>query len=130
MEYLLSDQKEVAEMEVGKILPVEAAAILHASPQFVRIAMQQRWNRMHVPDEALLIKACILVTFSFKASFEVLLFYNVGYSSLNVRTRVNVRTWHNLTRCSYSYTCVECHDRRKHYRRWYILFGQSQVSVK
>lgn len=30
---------------------------------------------MHVPDEALLIKACILVTFSFKASFEVLLFY-------------------------------------------------------
>lgn len=85
---------------------------------------------MHVPDEALLIKACILVTFSFKASFEVLLFYNVGYSSLNVRTRVNVRTWHNLTRCSYSYTCVECHDRRKHYRRWYILFGQSQVSVK
>lgn len=41
MEYLLSDQKEVAEMEVGKILPVEAAAILHASPQFVRIAMQQ-----------------------------------------------------------------------------------------
>lgn len=28
-------------MEVGKILPVEAAAILHASPQFVRIAMQQ-----------------------------------------------------------------------------------------
>lgn len=59
-----------------------------------------------------------------------LLFYNVGYSSLNVRTRANVRTWHNLTRCSYSYTCVECHDRRKHYRRWYILFGQSQVSVK
>ena len=41
MEYLLSDQKEVTEMEVGKILPVEAAAILHASPQFVRIAMQQ-----------------------------------------------------------------------------------------
>ena len=41
MEYLLSDQKEVAEMEVGKILPVEAATILHASPQFVRIAMQQ-----------------------------------------------------------------------------------------
>ena len=32
---------------------------------------------MHVPDEALLIKACILVTFSFKASFEVLLFYVV-----------------------------------------------------
>ncbi len=85
---------------------------------------------MYVPGEALLIKACISVTFSFKASFEVLLFYNVGYSSLNVRTRVNVRTWHNLTRCSYSYTCVECHDRRKHYRRWYILFGQSQVSVK
>ena len=28
-------------MEVGKILPVEAAAILHASPQFVRVAMQQ-----------------------------------------------------------------------------------------
>ena len=28
-------------MKVGKILPVEAAAILHASPQFVRIAMQQ-----------------------------------------------------------------------------------------
>nr|DAW66173.1 MAG TPA: hypothetical protein [Caudoviricetes sp.] len=52
-----------------------------------------------------------------------LLFYNVGYSSLNVRTRANVRAWHNLTRCSYSYTCVECHDRHKHYRRWYILFG-------
>ena len=30
---------------------------------------------MHVPGEALLIKACISVTFSFKASFEVLLFY-------------------------------------------------------
>lgn len=59
-----------------------------------------------------------------------LLFYNVGYSSLNVRTRTNVRAWHNLTRCSYSYTCVECHGRHKHYRRWYILFGQSQVSVK
>lgn len=29
-------------MEVGKILPVEAAAILHASPQFVRVAMQQQ----------------------------------------------------------------------------------------
>ena len=28
-------------MEVGKILPVEAAAILHVSPQFVRIAMQR-----------------------------------------------------------------------------------------
>lgn len=31
----------MTEIEVGKILPVEAAAILHASPQFVRIAMQQ-----------------------------------------------------------------------------------------
>lgn len=29
---------------------------------------------MYVPGEALLIKACISVTFSFKASFEVLLF--------------------------------------------------------
>lgn len=28
-------------MEIGKILPVEAAAILHVSPQFVRIAMQR-----------------------------------------------------------------------------------------
>lgn len=28
-------------MEVGKILPTEAAAILHVSPPFVRIAMQQ-----------------------------------------------------------------------------------------
>lgn len=28
-------------MEVGKILPTEAAKIINASPQFVRIAMQQ-----------------------------------------------------------------------------------------
>ena len=28
-------------MEVGRILPVEAAVILNVSPQFVRIAMQQ-----------------------------------------------------------------------------------------
>lgn len=28
-------------MEVGKILPAEAAAILHVSPPFVRVAMQQ-----------------------------------------------------------------------------------------
>lgn len=27
-------------MEVGKILPVEAAAILHVSPQYVRIGLQ------------------------------------------------------------------------------------------
>lgn len=54
-----------------------------------------------------------------------LLFYNVGYSSLNVLTRVNVRTWHNLTTQSYSYTCVESYGRHKYYRRWHILFGQS-----
>lgn len=28
-------------MEVGRILPVEAAIILEVSPQFVRVAMQQ-----------------------------------------------------------------------------------------
>lgn len=28
-------------MEVGRILPVEAAEILNVSPQFVRVAMQQ-----------------------------------------------------------------------------------------
>ena len=28
-------------MNTGKILPVEAAAILNTSPQFVRVAMQQ-----------------------------------------------------------------------------------------
>lgn len=28
-------------MEIGRILPTEAAAILNVSPQFVRIAMQQ-----------------------------------------------------------------------------------------
>lgn len=28
-------------MEVGKILPAEAAEILHVSPPFVRVAMQQ-----------------------------------------------------------------------------------------
>lgn len=28
-------------MEVGRILPTEAAAILNVSPQFIRIAMQQ-----------------------------------------------------------------------------------------
>lgn len=28
-------------MEVGKILPVEAAAILHVSPQYVRIGLQR-----------------------------------------------------------------------------------------
>lgn len=37
---------------------------------------------MHVPDEALLIKACILVTFSFKASFEVLLFYTTAIQDI------------------------------------------------
>lgn len=29
-------------MEVGRILPVEATAILNVSPQFVRVAMQQK----------------------------------------------------------------------------------------
>lgn len=28
-------------MEVGRILPTEAAAILNVSPQFIRVAMQQ-----------------------------------------------------------------------------------------
>ena len=28
-------------MEIGRILPTEAAAILNVSPQFIRIAMQQ-----------------------------------------------------------------------------------------
>ena len=28
-------------MNIGKILPVEAAVILNTSPQFVRVAMQQ-----------------------------------------------------------------------------------------
>ena len=28
-------------MEIGRILPTEAAAILNVSPQFVRVAMQQ-----------------------------------------------------------------------------------------
>lgn len=28
-------------MEIGRILPTEAAAILHVSPQFIRVGMQQ-----------------------------------------------------------------------------------------
>lgn len=28
-------------MEIGRILPVEAAEILNVSPQFIRVAMQQ-----------------------------------------------------------------------------------------
>lgn len=28
-------------MDIGRILPTEAAAILNVSPQFVRVAMQQ-----------------------------------------------------------------------------------------
>ena len=35
----------MTEIEVGKILPVEAAAILHASPQLVRMGMQQGQQR-------------------------------------------------------------------------------------
>lgn len=34
-------EQEVGRMEVGRILPTEAATILNVSPQFVRIAMQQ-----------------------------------------------------------------------------------------
>ena len=59
-----------------------------------------------------------------------LLFYNVGYSSLNVSTRVDVRTWHNLTRCSYSQTCVDCHNRYKNHRSRDILLWQGQISCK
>ncbi len=35
------DGKELREMEIGRILPTEAAEILNVSPQFVRVAMQQ-----------------------------------------------------------------------------------------
>lgn len=34
-------KKEAVTMEIGRILPTEAAVILNVSPQFVRIAMQQ-----------------------------------------------------------------------------------------
>lgn len=63
-------------------------------------------------------------------SLKGLLFYNVGYSSLNVSTRVDVRTWHNLTRCSYSQTCVDCHNRYKNHRSRDILLWQGQISCK
>lgn len=33
--------KEAVTMEIGRILPTEAAVILNVSPQFVRVAMQQ-----------------------------------------------------------------------------------------
>lgn len=34
-------KKEAVTMEIGRILPTEAAVILNVSPQFVRVAMQQ-----------------------------------------------------------------------------------------
>ena len=34
-------KKEAVTVEIGRILPTEAAMILNVSPQFVRIAMQQ-----------------------------------------------------------------------------------------
>ena len=34
-------KEEAMTMEIGRILPTEAAVILNVSPQFVRIAMQQ-----------------------------------------------------------------------------------------
>ena len=39
--WLDENSKEAVKMEIGRILPTEAAAILNVSPQFVRIAMQQ-----------------------------------------------------------------------------------------
>ena len=36
-----NSEQEVRRMEVGRILPTEAAVILNVSPQFIRIAMQQ-----------------------------------------------------------------------------------------
>lgn len=36
-------------MDIGRILPTEAAAILNVSPQFVRVAMQNLYRR-HVSD--------------------------------------------------------------------------------
>ncbi len=53
---------------------------------------------MYVLDEALLIKACISVTFSFKASFEVLLFYL--YPVLNLTTTIHY-THKKITRISF-----------------------------
>ena len=49
---------------------------------------------------------------------------------MNVSTRVDVRTWHNLTRCSYSQTCVDCHNRYKNHRSRDILLWQGQISCK
>lgn len=37
-------------MEVGRILPTEAAVILNVSPQFIRIAMQQGKRFRAVPE--------------------------------------------------------------------------------
>ena len=52
---------------------------------------------MHVPDEALLIKACILVTSTFKARFELLLFYMNAKSIFCINTHylyTNLRIYH------------------------------------
>lgn len=48
---------------------------------------------MYVLDEALLIKACISVTFSFKASFEVLLFY------IRIKASNYSFIWNNYSHC-------------------------------
>ena len=40
-EWQQDKKKEAVTMEIGRILPTEAAAILNVSPQFVRVAMQQ-----------------------------------------------------------------------------------------
>lgn len=37
----MSTKKEAVTVEIGRILPTEAAMILNVSPQFVRVGMQQ-----------------------------------------------------------------------------------------
>ena len=56
-------------MEVGKILPVEAAAILHASPQFVRVAMQQE----KLPIGTAIKMSSIWTFWQWRSSAEMLL---------------------------------------------------------
>ena len=57
---------------------------------------------MYVLDEALLIKACILVTFTFKASFEVLLFYKVLTSGSSLMNKYADHAFNGILKVSFT----------------------------
>ena len=57
-EWQQDKKKEAVTMEIGRILPTEAAAILNVSPQFVRVAMQQN---KYLTSDAYLLAGDILL---------------------------------------------------------------------